>query len=305
MPYGGTGRTLVVLALAAAGAGAPAQELDPRAYSNTPIGMNFLLAGVVHTDGNVAFDPALPLTDARLRTTTGVLALAHTLEVGGQSGKLAVVLPYTHLRGHALLDGAPVQRDVTSFGDPLLRFSANLYGAPALSLKEFASYRQDVIVGASVAVSVPVGQYDSSRVINIGANRWAIRPELGFSKAVGAWTLELAPGVTFFADNDDFFGGKKREQDPLYSVQGHLIYSLRSGAWLSLNGTWYSGGRTTVNGVLNNDLQTNSRLGATAVLPVNRYNSMRFGWSTGTSTRTGSDFDAYAVTWQYRWGGGI
>ena len=298
-------RAFVLLVLGAGAAGAAAQELDPRAYVNTPIGLNFLLASVVHTDGNVAFDPALPLTEARLRTTTGVLGLAHTLEVGGQSGKLALVLPYTHLRGHALLDGAPVQRDVTSFGDPLVRFSANLYGAPALSLKEFAGYRQDLIIGASVVLSVPLGQYDSSKVINLGGNRWAIKSEVGVSKAWGPWTLEVAPGITVFSDNRDFFGGRKREQDPFYSVQSHLIYSFRSGAWLSLNGTWYSGGRTTVNGVLNNDLQTNSRVGATAVLPVDRHNSVRFGASTGTSTRTGSDFDAYAVTWQYRWGGGI
>jgi len=298
-------RALVILALMVAAAVATGQELEPRAYTNTPIGVNFLLGGYVYTEGNVAFDPAVPLTDAKLRTNNFVLGFAHTLEAWGQSAKLSIVLPYSGLAGHALYLGDPVQREVTGLGDPLFRFSANLYGAPALTMKEFASYRQDVIIGASLVVSAPLGQYDSSKLLNIGANRWAFKPELGISKAWGAWTLELAPGVTIFADNHDFFGGKKREQNPLYSMQGHLIYAFRSGAWGALNATWYSGGRTTVNGVLNNDLQTNTRLGATVVLPVDRHNSIRLHASTGATSRTGSDFNAYGVALQYRWGGGL
>jgi hypothetical protein len=161
------------------------------------------------------------------------------------------------------------------------------------------------VIGATLTLAAPWGQYDPTKLLNIGANRWVVRPEVGISKAWGAWTLELAPGVTFFADNDDFFGGKRREQDPLYSLQGHLIYSFRSGAWGAVNGTWYSGGRTTVDGVRSNDLQTNTRLGATVVLPVDRHNSIRFQVSTGMSSRTGSDFNAFGVAWQYRWGGGL
>lgn len=302
---GGSPYALVALIFAAGAAAATAQDLEPRAYANTPIGLNFLLAGVIHTDGNVAFDAALPIKDPTLRTTTGVLGLAHTLDVAGQSGKLALVLPYTHLRGHALFLGDPVQRDVTDFGDPLLRFSANFYGAPSLSVKEFAGYRQDVIVGASLAVAVPLGQYDASRLINIGGHRWVSKVELGVSRAWGAWTLEVVPGATFFTDNHDFYGGRKRAQDPIYSVQSHLIHSFRSGAWVALDATWYHGGRTTIDGVRSNDLQTNTRLGATFVLPVDRYNSIRLHASTGASTRTGSDFDAYGIAWQYRWGGGF
>ena len=294
-----------MLILAASAPSARAQELEPRAYVNTPIGMNFLLLGVVHTDGNVAFDPALPITDAKLRTTSGTLGLAHTLDVAGQSGKVALLLPYTHLRGHALYQGDPVQRDVTSFGDPLIRFSANFHGAPALSLKEFTGYRQELIIGGSVLVAVPLGQYNAGRVVNIGGNRWAVKTELGISRAWGRWTLEIAPGVTFFSDNDDFFGGKKRSQDPFYSVQSHLVYSFASGIWAALNATWYSGGRTTINGVLNNDLQNNARAGATLVFPVDRHNSVRLQASTGIASRTGSDFDFYGVAWQYRWGGGL
>jgi hypothetical protein len=181
----------------------------------------------------------------------------------------------------------------------------NFYGAPALSLQEFAGYRQDLIVGASLQVSAPLGQYDADKLVNIGTNRWAVKPELGVSKAWGSWTLELATGVTFYSDNDDFLSGKTREQDPIYSVQGHLIYSFRSGVWGALNATYYTGGRATVDGVQGDNLQQNSRLGATVALPLDRHNSIKLYASTGVSTRTGSDFDAIGIAWQYRWGGGL
>jgi hypothetical protein len=118
-------------------------------------------------------------------------------------------------------------------------------------------------------------------------------------------TLELAAAATFYTDNPDFFGGKTREQDPLYSMQGHLIYSFRSGIWAALNGTYYTGGRTTVDGVPGNDVQQTSRVGMTVTLPVDRHNSVKFYASTGVSTRTGGDFDAIGIAWQHRWGGGL
>jgi hypothetical protein len=296
---------LLVLALAASAADTRAQEIEPRAYSNIPIGVNFLIAGYGYAEGGVATDPSLPLQNANLQTHTTVLAYACSLDVGGQSGKFDVILPYAWVSGTAEFAGQPREREVSGFGDPRLRFSLNLYGAPALSLKEFASYQQDTIIGASVQLSVPAGQYDVDRLVNIGTNRWFVKPELGLSKAWGSWTLELATAVTFFADNDDFLGGKRREQDPIYSVQGGLIYGFRSGIWVALNGTYFTGGRTTVDGVVGNDLQKNSRAGITVALPVNRYNSVKLYASTGVSTRTGSDFDTLGIAWQYRWGGGL
>jgi hypothetical protein len=296
---------LAVIALVDAGSGVYAQDLEPRAYGNTPTGLNFLIAGYGYAEGGLATDPSVPLEDANLRTHGPVFAYARSLDVWGRSGKFDVVLPYAWISGTAQFAGQPRERKVSGFGDPRLRFSVNFYGAPALSLQEFAGYRQDLIVGASVQVSAPLGQYSDNRLVNIGTNRWAVKPELGISKAWGPWTLELATGVSFYSDNDDFVGGKTREQDPIYSVQGHLLYGFRSGIWVALNGTYYTGGRTTVDGVKGDDLQENSRLGATVALPVNRRNSVKLYASTGVSTRTGSDFDAVGIAWQYRWGGGL
>ena len=135
------------------------------------------------------------------------------------------------------------------------------YGAPALTLKEFADWEQDLIIGASFRVVAPWGQYDDTKLVNIGTNRWSFKPEVGLSKAIGPWTFEGTAAATFYTDNNDFFGGKTLSQAPLYSLQGHLIYGFRSGIWASVDATYFVGGRTTVNGVLNSDLQQNWRVG--------------------------------------------
>lgn len=281
-----------------------AQEIEPRTYSNTPVGLNFAVAGYGYSEGGVALDPTVPLENAKIDVHGTVLAYVRTFAVGGQSAKFDVSVPHAWLSGTADLAGEPVERRVSGFGDPRLRLSVNLFGAPAKTLQEFRGYQQDLIIGASLLAWVPAGQYDADRLVNIGTNRWALKPELGISKALGRWILELSGGVVFYQDNDEFLGGT-REQAPLYSAQAAVIRSFSSGIWASLSGTWYAGGRTTVNGVRKDDLQENSRLGVVVSLPVNRLNSIKVTAHTGVLVRAGSDFDAVSITWQYRWGGGL
>ncbi|MGR9100517.1 MAG: transporter [Gammaproteobacteria bacterium] len=194
--------------------------------------------------------------------------------------------------------------EIDGLGDPRIHFSVNFYGAPALKMKQFANYRQDTLIGASIEVTAPGGQCDADKLLNIGTNRWSVKPEIGISRRLGPVTLELAGGVRFYTDNDDFLGGKTKEQAPMYSVQGHFIYSFASGVWAALDGTYYAGGRTTVGGVKNDDRQESARVGATLALPVNRHHSVKVYFSTGVSNRTGSDFDVTGIAWQYRFGGG-
>jgi len=236
---------------------------------------------------------------------TEVLAYARTLDVGGKSGKFDVILPTSQLSGTAMVDGQTRERHVSGLLDPRFRFSVNFYGAPALSMQEFANYRQDTLIGASVQVSAPVGQYDSSKLVNLGNNRWSIKPDVGISKVFGQVTLELTAGVIFFTNNEDYFGGNTLEQAPVYSTQAHVVYSFGRGVWGALDGTYDYGGRTTVNGVRGDDVQRNSRLGVTLALPVDRNNSIKLYGSTGISTRTGSDYNLGGIAWQYRWGNGL
>jgi hypothetical protein len=295
----------LLLAWFLAGAPARAQQIEPRAYSNAPIGVNFLLAGYGYAEGAVAIDPSLPLENSDIRVHSGVLAYVRTLDLWGLSAKADAVLPFASLSGSAELLGQTYPREVSGFGDLGLRLSVNLLGAPPLPLKEFVSFRQHAIVGASLQVSVPTGQYDSGFAVNVGTNRWYVRPEVGLSWAAGPWTLELATAASFYGDNDDFLSGKTREQDPIYSVQGGVIYNFPRGLWAALNGTYYTGGSTTVNGVEGDDLQENTRLGITLAMPVSRKHSIKLFGSSGVSTRTGADYDMVSVSWQYRWGGGL
>jgi hypothetical protein len=284
---------------------ADAQDLEPRAYGNTPVGLNFAIASYAYSAGGVATDPAIPLENADLEIHAALLAYARSLDVWGRAGKIDVVVPYAWLSGTADFAGLPRERQVGGFADLRVRASVLLYGAPALELAEFESYEQDLIVGLSFQLGAPFGQYDPDKLVNIGTNRWSFKPELGVSKTWGPVTLEVAPGVTLYTDNRDFLGGQTREQAPIFSVQAHLIYRWRYGIWLALDGTYYAGGRTTVEGVASDDRQGNSRFGATVALPVGRHHSLKLYGSTGTSTRTGSDFDTVGIAWQIRFGGGL
>ena len=88
-------------------------------------------------------------------------------------------------------------------------------------------------------------------------------------------------------------------------MQGHVIYGSRSGIWGSLDATYFTGGRTTVNGVRKDDLQQNWRLGGTLAFPVDVRNSVKLYGSSGVSARTGNNYDLIGIAWQYRWGAGL
>lgn len=299
-------RSLVVASflLAAGASSAWAQNLEPRAYSNAPVGTSFVVVGYSESRGGVPSDTALPVTRPALRVRSGALGFATVFDLWGRAAKFDVAVPYGSLSGSANYRGADVQREVNGPGDPVLRLSWNFIGAPALSAREFQSYQQDLIVGASLQVSVPAGQYDSGKLVNLGTNRWFFKPEIGASKALGRWTLEAMGAVTFFTTNDDFFGGNRRAQDPLYSLQAHVIRDVGAGRWISIDGTYFGGGRTTLNGTLNSDLQQNWRLGVTLGLPLAAQHSVKLFASSGVSARTGNSFDTFGVTWQYRWNRG-
>jgi hypothetical protein len=284
---------------------AHAGEIEPRAYVNTPVGVNFLLAGYVYTDGGLSTSGASPIKDAKLTMNTGVLAFARSLDVWGKSGKFDVIVPYSQLSGNALVDGKERERNISGFHDPLFRFSVNLYGAPALSLEEFATYQQDVIIGASVQVSVPLGQYEKEKLVNLGNNRWFVKPDIGISKAWGSLTLELSTGAYFFTNNDGYFGGKTLKQDPLLTMQAHATYNITRGIWAALSWTYDYGGRTTIDGKRSDTFYSNSRLGATLAIPLNRNNSIKLYGSTSLHTTAGTEFDLVGIVWQYRWGGGL
>jgi hypothetical protein len=287
-------------------AGVPlAQELEPRAYSNLPVGLNFLAGGYLRSQGGLAISPALPIENAQLAIDTGVLVYVRALDLWGRSGKFDAIAAYSHLSGNALAFGQPIERDIHGLGDPRFRLAVNFFGAPAISLSEFPAFKQDLVAGASVQVSVPLSQYDPNRAVNLGTNRWSIKPDIGFSKTFAAYMFDFTAGATFFGRNDDYFGGRTLEQEPLYTTQANLSYDFGRGIWAAVGATYYWGGQTRLDNVPQDNALGNSRLGLTLALPIDRHYSVKLNASSGISTRTGTSFDILGLVLQYRWGAGL
>ncbi|MFN0039373.1 MAG: transporter [Burkholderiales bacterium] len=280
---------------------AGAQELEPRAYSPAPVGMNVAAVVYGNSKGDLSFDPSVPATDVTARIQAYSLGYARTFGLAGHSASFSVALPHItgNVSGNVGEERATADR--SGFGDARLRLSVNLFGGPALTPGEFAQRTPGTAVGASLSVVAPTGEYDSSKLINIGSNRWAFKPEVGITHEFGRWFLESSAGVWLFTDNNEFYGGKERQQDPLGTLQFHAGYTFRPGLWLAGNATYYAGGRTSVDGVEKQDRQGNSRYGLTLSLPIDRAWSAKLAWSEGLLTRIGGDFTTFSIALQYRW----
>lgn len=280
---------------------AHAQDLEPRSFSPAPVGTNFAVVSYGRTSGDVVLDPTLPITDASASFNTATLGYYHSFGLLGRQTSIAAGMPYVLGSGQALLFGVPAHLYRSGLGDLRLRLSYFLIGSPAVDLQEFKKHKAKTVVGADVVIAVPLGQYDPNLLVNIGGNRWAVRPEIGISRSLRSWVLELDLGGWFFLPNSDFFHGQVREQAPIGSVQSHVSYTFRPGLWLALDGTYYTGGRTHVNGIRSKDLQQNSRMGATLALPLTRAQSLKLSYSRGAVTRVGNNFTSLGVTYQLRW----
>ena len=280
---------------------ASAQELQPGAYWPLPGGLNILTVMDSFNWGDVTFDPSLPVEDASATVNTTVAAYTHTLSVAGRSANFGFQLPLVGGHIDGVYRGVPTAVDRFGFGDPRLQLAVNLYGAPAMTPKAFAAFRWRTIVGAGVTVAPPLGQYDKTKVINLGSNRWSVKPELGVSHAMGRWVVELMAGVWLFSDNTEFAGGRTRTQSPIGSWQIHVTRRFGPNVWLAADGNFYTGGQTTVGGVKNVDLQRNSRIGSTLSWKLNSHHSLRASVSRGAYTTVGADFTSIAVGYNYAW----
>lgn len=280
---------------------AVAQELEPRSYSQAPVGTNFAVINYGRVTGSVVLDPTVPITNASARFDSATLGYSHVFGFLGRQTSISLGVPYVWGTGEGLVNGVSRRIYRSGLGDPRLRFAFILFGSPAVGPAEFKKHKSRTVVGTSLVIVVPLGQYDPNLLINIGSNRWAFKPEIGISRTLRSWMLELDLGSWLFMQNSDFFQGQVREQAPIGSAQAHVSYTFRPGLWVALDGTYYTGGRTHVNGVRGNDLQQNSRLGATMALPLTRSQSLKLAYNRGTTVRVGGNFTTFGVTYQVRW----
>jgi hypothetical protein len=276
------------------------QELEPRAYSNAPVGTSFLVGAYTRITGGVLLDPSLPVSNVDARIDVYTLAYARFIDLFGRSANFSVALPYMNADLQGDVMDAPASAHRAGLGDLRLRGAVNLFGHPALTPAEFVKRSDAFSGGASLSVIAPTGQYEPTRFINVGTNRWAFKPELGVSYPIGNWFTEAAAGVWFFTDNDNFSSGHRRSQEPLAAYQLHAGYSFRPGLWLAGDYGYYSGGRTAVDGAAKDDRQSNSRIGLALSLPIARGWSAKLAYAKGAVVRVGGDFNIASIAVQYR-----
>lgn len=296
-----------LLALALVGifsaATAFAQDLEPRAYSASPIGLNFIVVGGGHSTGGVVVDPSGPVQDVEATTNVASLGIGRTFGLFGRTALIVAALPYAWAEASGRIGEESRTTSRSGLADPRLRFSVNLIGGRAMKVQEFVRTKRSTIVGVSLAVAPPFGQYDRSKLINLGANRWSFKPEAGISRNIGEkWTIDGYAGVLFFTANEQYYPGSSvRTQDPIFAFQAHASYTLKPRFWTAFDATWYSGGTTIIDGTSSGILQRNSRVGATLSVPITREQSLKFAVSKGATTRIGSNFTTVSGAWQLTW----
>ncbi len=287
------------------------QDLTPRAYVITPIHSNAIILSNSFFSGNLDFNGAVPITDATGNVDAPIFSIYHSLNFFGRSANFTASLPYGAGNFKGTVAGQANETNVYRSGlfDSVFRFAVNLKGGPAMEPREFMKYQQRTVLGVSFKVVAPTGQYDPQRLINYGANRWAFKPEFGYSRRMGHWILDGYAGVWFFARNPEFFSRNQyvpyvqvQTQEPVAAFEGHLSYDVRPRFWVSLDANFWVGGRTSLNGVENPvTLLRNSRLGATGSVPLSRHQSLKMSYSRGTYIRFGGNFHNLSLAWQYSW----
>jgi len=280
-----------------------AQELTPRAFWPAPTGTKIVSLAYGYSAGDILTDPSLPVVGVDSRISVGQFSYQQTFSLAGRTASALLSVPYTWGTSSGEVEGEPRRRYISGWADAQARLTVNLLGAPKMDRAAFQNLRAHPrpILGASLQLLAPTGGYEPDKLINLGANRWAVKPALGLIYPLRRkWLAEFELGVWLFGDNDEFLGST-REQNPIVSGEFNLIKRVRPGFWFSLDLNYYYGGQTTVDGVLRANLQRNSRGGGTLVFPFRRHHAIKASYSTGTVTTSGGDFDLYSLVYLFVW----
>ncbi len=286
-----------------------AQDLSPRAYVITPVHSNAVILTWSFYSGSILFDGTAPITGATGTYHVPVFSYYHSFSFFGRSANITASLPYAvgNFQGTAL--GAEKQLYRSGLLDSAIRLSVNLKGGPAMRAQEIMKWKQKILLGVSLKVVAPTGQYDPTKLINWGTNRWGFKPEFGYSQRWSHWVLDGYMGVWFYTTNREFFsrnaffpGTRDQGQKPVGAFEGHLSYDVRRRLWFSLDGNYWFGGTTSLNGIENPlTVQKNSRIGVTASIPVSKHQSLKFSYNNCAYIRFGGNYQNVSVAWQYSW----
>jgi hypothetical protein len=275
------------------------QDLEPRAYANVPKGINVLAVGYGVNVGNVLTDASLPVKDFKITTQILALNYIHSFALAKKLARIQVSLPLADMHGKLKLNEEDVTGTRTGFADMRIRFGVNLTGSPALEKKDFRQYQEKAIFGVSFVTSVPTGKYYEDKMINIGNNRWAFKPEMGVSRRFKHVYAEAYLGTWFYTNNTEYMTNKVLKQKPTVTLQGHASYYFKNQMWVGLNTNWYKVGETTIDGVVSSDVLNDWRIGATFSSPISKTQSLRLQLHTGLLSNIGLNYDSVTLAYQH------
>lgn len=286
-----------------------AQDLAPRAYVITPIRSNAVLVTYSYFNGNLDLQGAVPIKDATANANVPILSIFHSFNAFGRSASFTAGLPYGEANFHGTVMGDQTNVYRSGLLDSVYRVSFNLVGGPAMTLPAFMKWQQKNLLGVSLRVQAPTGQYDSTKLINLGTNRWGFKPELGYSRRNGHWIFDAYFGTWFYTINPKFFsqnqynpGVISQKQAPVGALEAHVSRNMKPRFWVSFDANFWFGGVTSLNGVENPATKLrSSRVGATASVPINRHQAIKLSYSNGAYIRYGGNFQNVSVAWQFSW----
>ena len=281
-----------------------AQDLDPRAYIRAPVKTTTMIAGFAYSHGGVVTDPTLPVQNIKADVEATSIGVARAFNLFGLSSSALVAMPYMWAQVSGDVGDQSQHITRSGFGDMRVRLSMLFLGAPAVTLAELRKAPPPkTILGASLNIIAPTGQFFSNKLINLGTNRWSFRPELALSQPVGRhWVLDVYAGVWLFTDNASFYPGTSlRKQDPMGTLQSHFSYNINPKTWVAFDATFYYGGSSSIEGVYKDDRQSNARCGITGVIPTGKLSSLKLSVSRGAIVRVGQNFSTYSIGWQHSW----
>lgn len=280
------------------------QDLDPRAYVRAPVKTTTMITGFTYSHGGVVTDATLPIKNINADVEAPSIGVAHSFSLFGLSSSALVALPYMWAQVSGEVGDQSKSISRSGFGDMRLRLSVLFLNAPAVTLAELRKAPpQKTILGASINIIAPTGQFYSDKLINIGTHRWSVRPELALSQPVGKrWVLDVYAGVWLFTNNTSYYPGNSiRKQDPMGTLQSHFSYNINPRTWVAFDATYYYGGSSAIEGLYKDDRQSNVRYGVTGVIPVGKLSSLKLSANWGAIVRVGSDFSTYSIGWQHSW----
>jgi hypothetical protein len=262
-------------------------QVPPRFYWKTLSGATAVPLIFNSISGNTnPFDPAHIVTPgANIDATLAIAGYARTFTLFDRAALAAVLLPMGRISGQVTAGALTVTQTARGFGDPMMELDVNLIGPPAQkNLVDLLRYEPGFSLDVLADLAVPIGEYDNSRSLNLGQNRWYGRVGAPIVWQLGSWvpdrrtTLEVLPAVWFFGTNNDFTG-KTLTTDPMFQVDAHLTRDLTDRLWTSLDGAWYTGGQASIDGVEGEKLD-NLGVGLTLGYQINDNLGLTIGYKS-------------------------